>query len=559
MTKKKKYIIGILAIACLLFAVLVYSVYSETRFDIPGAFGELSNFADKSVLAWAEAPALTELLSLAESGGGSRALAKDPVGKALSDGVFFREYIAAPIRDRVRLFARRLEQVTGLDIGEAVLARAFELPAALALYETGEGANAPVCILKVRTGDSIVASLAAKLGSALSGENGLTETKWKEKSIFSLGIEEKALHFALVNDVLVVSPEMDLLKLSIRSASLEGARTPPPDWEDFLARHPLRGGTLARLWAKRDFLLTVCPGLVLLIPDLARVPTLSLALVTSPSLALEASWNPPQQNPAAVLSESILRQLPASGLIMEANANFAAGESWLASNLFSKALEEMPKDIRANIESFLKTLTGDFALVFEGFDGNAKAAWPMLRLIFNAKASAEAFAKLEAALAGIPGVHIVSARHHDTEYRSLMKRRAQDEREAAAGSAESFNPCFARIGELVVLSLDEKSMKSAIELSRGMQAQFMDTALFTQTLGKARREGLTHYAFMDTKKTLAQAYTHMESYAFRSGDYSQRELAAAFRPLLNEGLGFTTLAGVAAPEEKYIRAALTPR
>jgi hypothetical protein len=551
MKMKKKLIIGILALLCCTgLAALVYSIHN---FIIPDSFGDLASFADKSALAWVEAPTLTKTYA---------ALKSDPTGKPFSEGMLFRDYIAAPLSDRVRFFTRRLEQITGLDIGEAVLTRAFELPAAIALYEIDKGQIAPVCILRVRPGDSIIASLAAKLGAALSGGGGLIETKWKDEAIYSLGGENQTMHFSFVNDVIIVSPVMDLVKLSIRSASLGDARSLPPDWENFLVRHPLKEGTLARIWMRRDFLLSSIPGLALLIPDLARVPTISAALAVKPSLLLEASWNTPSgARPDAVLSEAILRQLPAAGFIMEANANFAGGESWLKSNLFSRTLKEMPKNIRTNLENFFKSLTGDFAIVFDGFDGNRQAAWPSLRIVFAAtgaqaaRASTEAFGRLETLIASIPGVRTVAARHHNVEYRILLENAQQ------SPSKESFNPSFARVGELIVIALDEKSMKSAIELSRGAQAHFLDTALAKNILGgeEVAAKGLTHYAFLDAKKTLANAYTHMEAYGFRSGSYSQRDLAAAFRPLLNNGPGFTTLTAVAAREQNYIRATLTPR
>ena len=556
--KKKLIIAGLALLCCIGLAALVYSIHN---FIIPNSFGDLSSFADKSVLAWAEAPALTKAYD---------ALKNDPIGKTLCEGTLFRDFIAAPLSDRVRFFARRLESVTGLDIGEAVLARAFELPAAIALYEIDKSNTAPACILRVRPGDSLIASLAAKLIAALGPDNtdgdgsGLTKTQWKDESIYSLksetGNEKQTLHFALVNDVLIVSPDMDLVKLSIRNASLGETRSLPPDWKDFLTRHPLREGTLARVWMHQDFLLSAYPGAALLVPELARVPSLSLALVTKPGLALEASWNAPGKlNQGTLLNESMIRQLPAAGLVMEANANFTAGESWLKSKLFANTMKEIPKAIRANLENFFKTLTGGFAIVFDGFDGTGKSAWPEVRLIFDvreAKASAEAFARLESLITSIPGVRTVTARHHNVEYRLLLERGQH------APSRESFNPCFARIGEqneLIILTLDENSMKSAIELSRGVQAQFLDTALFGESLGKVRRENLMHYAFLDAKKILANTYTQMQAFGFRSEEYSQRDLAAAFRPLLNNGPGFTTLIAVAAREENYIRATLTPR
>jgi len=54
-------------------------------------------------------------------------------------------------------------------------------------------------------------------------------------------------------------------------------------------------------------------------------------------------------------------------------------------------------------------------------------------------------------------------------------------------------------------------------------------------------------------------YPQMEAYGFRSGDYSQRELAGAFRPLVNDGPGFSTLTMIAAREQNYIRARLITR
>ncbi|MDR2733426.1 MAG: hypothetical protein LBC99_02135 [Spirochaetota bacterium] len=550
---KKSFVIrGAIVLGCIALAALVYSVYTETRFDIPNAFGDLASFADESVLAWAEARSLTEART---------AFQKDPVGKTLSESALFRDSVLEPMQDQARYFTRRLVQLTGLDIGEAVLARAFELPAAIGIYAINESNTMPVCILKVRAGDSLVTGLAAKLGAALSGDNELTETKWKEKSIFALGEAPRTIYFALVNDALLVSPEMDLVKLSIRSASRKDARALPPEWKDFLARHPFGEGVLARFWIRQEYCREAFPGIPLIIPGAARAASLAASVTVNPGLALEASWNP--ADAAAVISENMLRQLPASGLAMQADANFAMGETWLGSGLFARALAELPKDIRSNLEKFLKTLAGNFALVFEGVLGDGSAVWPSLRFIADAgKANEQAFAKLETLIADIPGAKISPASHHGLEYKTLLHTDnpyTQEGKTPAPKRIGGFNPCYARIGDLIVLALDEKSMQSAIELSQGLQPQILDTTFFTQSLDKVRRESLTHYAVLDAKKIIANIYPQMEAYGFRSGDYSQRELAGAFRPLLNDGLGFNTLSVIAAREQNHIRARLTPR
>lgn len=540
MNKKRTILVSLISLAFLGIAAFVYSVYTETRFTIPARFGDLSGFVDESALAYVEAPAAVTAVN---------ALRKNSIGKTLLEGVLARDLIIGPITDQVQFFSRRIQALTGLDIGQATLERLFSLPAAAVLYRISATNRAVVSIIKVRTSDSVIASLAGKLGAAVSSENSLSETKWKERSLFTLGAGRQALHFALVNDVLVISPEQDLVKLSIKNASLAARRALPPDWADFLKRHPAESGLLARAWLRREFVQADLPLLGLLLPEAIRANSLSLAFLVSPAPRIEASWTPHGKKQDALLTTAILNQLPAETHFVLGDSGFSGGDTWRLSPLLSNLFQTMPDDNREALEGFLSSLPGGFALVFNGFTGNANGTWPALRLIWDAGSQAgKALQKLEAFIATLPSAKLVSASHRQVSYRKLI-----------GGEGRRFDPCYARIGSIIVVSLDEPSIKSAIDLARGAQKVLPDSDVFTSALGRIRRESVTHFSHLDALRFIKNLYKEMGEHAFRRKDFSRREVTSAMGTLASQGPGFSSLTLVAGRDQGYTRATISIR
>lgn len=540
MNKKRTILISLASLAFLGAAALVYSVYTETRFTIPARFGDLSSFVDESALAYIEAPSAVTAVE---------SLRRTAVGKTFLEGVLARDLVIGPITDQVRFFSRRLQGLTGLDIGQATLERLFSMPAAAVLYRTSATNRAVVSIIKVRTTDSVIASLAGKLGAAVSSENSLSETKWKERSIFTLGSGRQALHFALVNDALVISPVQDLVKLSIKNASLAASRTLPPDWAAFLKRHPAESGMLARVWLQRDFVRSDIPVAGLLLPGSIRATSLSLAFLVTPAPRIEASWTPHEGKQEALLETAILNQLPAEAHFVLGDSGFSGGDTWRLSPLLADLFQSMPEDNRDALEAFLKSLPAGFAIVFDGFTGNANGTWPSVRLVWDAgNQAAAAMQKLEAFIATLPDAKLASASHKQVSYRKLT-----------GGEGNRFDPCYARIGNMIVLALDEPSLKSAIDLAKGAQKVLPDTQVFTSALGRIRRESVTHFSHIDALRVIKNLYKEMGEHAFRSKDFSRREVAAALGTLASQGPGFSSLTLVAGRDQGYTRATISIR
>jgi len=540
MNKKRSIFLVLIALAFLVGSVFVYSVYTETRFTIPARFGDLTSFVDSSALAYVEAPFAVTAVS---------ELRKSKIGKTFLDGVLARDLVIGPVTDQIRFFSRRIQGLTGLDIGEEALNRLFSMPAAAVLYQVNSTNRAVVSIIKVRTSDSIVASLAGKLGAAVSGESGLSETKWKERSIFSLGTGRQALHFALVNDVLVISPVQDLVKLSIKSASLATTRDLPPDWSAFIKRHPTETGMLARVWLRREFIRNDLPMLGLFAPGAFRAAAVSLAFLVTPAPRIEASWSPYDNTTDPVLETAILGQLPSDTHLVLGDSGFFGGDTWRLSPLLSDLFQSMPEDNRNALEAFLKALPGGFGIVFDGFTGNANGTWPKARLVWNAGAQAQdAMQKLEAFVGSLPEAKIENGSHKGVPYRKLV-----------GGATQRFDPCYARIGNLIVLSLDEPSMKSAIDLTKGAQKVLADSSILTSSLGKLRRENITHFSHIEAMRLVQNLYKEMGEHAFRSKDFSRREVSSALGPLASEGPGFSSLTIIAGRDQGYTRATISIR
>jgi len=540
MNKKRSILLLLITLAFLVASVFVYSVYTETRFTIPARFGDLTSFVDSSALAYIEAPsAVTAVAELRTS----------KIGKTFLDGVLARDLVIGPVTDQIRFFSRRIQGLTGLDVGEGTLSRMFSMPAAAILYQVNPTNRAVVSVIKVRTSDSVITALAGKLGAAVSGENSLSETKWKERSIFTLGTGRQALHFALVNDVLVISPVLDLVKLSIKSASLAATRDLPPDWSAFIKRHPTESGMLARVWLRRDFIRSDIPVLGLFAPGAFRAAAVSLAFHVKPAPRIDASWTPYSNTNDPVLETAILGQLPADTHLVLGDSGFAGGDTWRLSPLLADLFQSMPEENRNALEAFLKALPGGFGLVFDGFTGNDNGTWPAARLVWNAGPQAQdAMQKLETFVGSLPEAKIENGSHKDVPYRKLV-----------GGVTQRFDPCYTRIGNLIVLSLDEPSMKSAIDLAKGAQKVLADSSVLTTSLGKLRRESITHFSHIDVMRLVQNLYKEMGEHAFRSKDFSRREVSSALGPLASEGPGFSSLTIVAGRDQGYTRATINIR
>ncbi|HOG65474.1 MAG TPA: hypothetical protein PLD82_08575 [Spirochaetota bacterium] len=209
----------------------------------------------------------------------------------------------------------------------------------------------------------------------------------------------------------------------------------------------------------------------------------------------------------------------------------------------------MPEENRNALEAFLKALPGGFGLVFDGFTGNDNGTWPAARLVWNAGPQAQdAMQKLETFVGSLPEAKIENGSHKDVPYRKLV-----------GGVTQRFDPCYTRIGNLIVLSLDEPSMKSAIDLAKGAQKVLADSSVLTTSLGKLRRESITHFSHIDVMRLVQNLYKEMGEHAFRSKDFSRREVSSALGPLASEGPGFSSLTIVAGRDQGYTRATINIR
>jgi hypothetical protein len=358
---RKRFLPIAVSVLVLATGLLVVNAYQEVRFDLPAGFVGLTGFADSNLLAYVEFPA---------SSTGLEAFRATVRGKRFFADELMREIVVDPAEELVHSFARRLSRHSGIPLGADELAGLLRAPFALAVFSGGDaGKDRLLGMLSIGAGDRLLVSVFAKLAAAVSSEGELVRTTFKGLPLYTLASQgDRRLSFTLANNVLLVSPEADLIKQALANASLADTKR-PADWDSFVKG--TGENTFCRIWLDGAWLGKRLPLAAALYPPLAKVRSVQVAATLVPDVRADGRMFFAGESAPAALSSRALRDQPGDALLVLASPEFRLGGFTGIPGL--EALGLLPDPHGKLLAAFAGAVPGEWSLAFSASNGPVPA------------------------------------------------------------------------------------------------------------------------------------------------------------------------------------------
>lgn len=492
----------------------IIDTYAEGSVKLPDRFGNLDRFVPDNAVLYLEFPSLAD---------GLASFKATPAGKRFLENPLTREFLIRPVEARALALIRSLRSASGLPIDEDRIFALLKNPFALILCG---GKGEAVGILKMTTADRLLLSIFSRMGSALTGTDGLTRTTWSGATLYTVNPGRPGgMTFSLINNVLLFSRNEALIKKALRTAAT-AAPALPDDWGRFLAANTLTHGLFCRLYGNAEILRKTLPeAAALLLP--ARGRTAHLSVLFTPALVIRGAMEGTKNTPLDA----------ASSRMIAADSTLAfSGDFPRLKETINKELDSLDwssdsaASIKKALSAFLDRLQGGWILAGSGLGEEKSRIFPAFTAVWHIPAAEQQSVKgsLEQLLATLPGVKSGSDAHLGIRYRTIPFRGDQD---------TGFTFCTAFLGrEHLAFSTSVAEMRLAIESYLGRRRALLDAPHLAAVRRNLKGAPVTRIVSLDMKKAVANIYTRLGDYAFRSPEFNRQDVQRVFGPILKTGL-----------------------
>lgn len=492
----------------------IIDTYAEGNVKLPARFGTLDRFVPDNAVLYLEFPSLAD---------GLAAFKASPAGKRFLSNPLTQEFLIRPVESRALALIRSLRAASGLSIDETSIFALLKNPFALILCGKQRAA---IGILKMTTADRLLLSIFSRMGSALTGSDGLKRTVWSGTTLYTVHPGRPgAMTFALVNNVLLFSRHETLIKKALRTAAT-AAPSLPDDWGRFLAANTRTYGLFCRLYFRTAFLREVLPtGGALFLPERGR--TGHLSMLFTPDLvirgALEGAGNTPLD--------------AASARLLAADNTLAfSGDFPQLGKMLDKELDSLDwsgdnaAPLRKALQDLLGRLRGGWLLTGSGLAEERARLFPSFTAVWRLAAgeAAAVTRSLDQLLNALPGVKTGSEVHLGVRFRTIPFRGGQD---------TGFTFCTALLGTThLAFATTISEMRLAIASFLGRRRALLDAPQLAALRRELKGVPVTRIISLDLKKAVANLYSRLGDYAFRSPEFNRQDVMRVFGPILKTGL-----------------------